>query len=146
MQDLSQQNSVCIFFSCLQTMCDCSSSSCSHIPRHTYSREFLLDTHRTLFSEHKSSGRKNYMTVVCSGGQLLTPTHAPSPKWKCHKWKMRKQKRGKRGGIRARLAASPHWPAITTITLANIRLLENKLDHIHLLRTSSVNTVHQCWS
>lgn len=49
---------------------------------------------------------------------------------------MRKQKRGKRGGHRARLAASPLRPAIPTITLANVRSLANKLDDIRLLRTT----------
>uniref|UniRef100_A0A3P9LR30 Reverse transcriptase domain-containing protein n=1 Tax=Oryzias latipes TaxID=8090 RepID=A0A3P9LR30_ORYLA len=56
---------------------------------------------------------------------------------------MRKQKRGKRGGISARLAASPYRPAIPTITLANVRSLDNKLDYIRLLRTSS-KTASEC--
>uniref|UniRef100_H2L8P4 NACHT domain-containing protein n=1 Tax=Oryzias latipes TaxID=8090 RepID=H2L8P4_ORYLA len=63
--------------------------------------------------------------------------------WSCHRRCMRKQKRGKRGGIRARLAASPYRPAIPTITLANVRSLDNKLDYIRLLRTSS-KTVREC--
>ncbi len=55
----------------------------------------------------------------------------------------RKQKRGKRGGIRARLAANPHKPAIPTIVLANVRSLDNKLDYIRLLR-STQRTVKDC--
>ncbi len=55
----------------------------------------------------------------------------------------RKQKRGKRGGIRARLVANPHKPAIPTIVLANVRSLDNKLDYIRLLR-STQRTVRDC--
>ena len=72
-----------------------------------------------------------------------TPTTATSPQWKRQRRCMRKQKRGKRAGIRARLAASPHRPAIPTITLANVRSLENKLDYIRLLRSTS-RTVSEC--
>ncbi len=50
---------------------------------------------------------------------------------------------GKRGGIRARLAANPHKPAIPTIVLANVRSLDNKLDYIRLLR-STQRTVRDC--
>ncbi len=53
------------------------------------------------------------------------------------------QKRGKRGGIRARLAANPHKPAIPTFVLANVRSLDNKLDYIRLLR-STQRTVRDC--
>lgn len=38
-------------FSCLETVCDCSSSSCFHISRRTYSREFVLDIRKTLFTD-----------------------------------------------------------------------------------------------
>ncbi|KAK0147722.1 hypothetical protein N1851_012574 [Merluccius polli] len=55
----------------------------------------------------------------------------------------RKQKRGKRGGIRARLAASPSRPAIPSIILANVRSLDNKMDHIRLLRSAN-RTVSNC--
>lgn len=56
---------------------------------------------------------------------------------------MRKQKRRKRGGIRVRLAATPHKPAIPTIILANVRSLDNKLEHIGILR-STRRTVREC--
>ena len=44
----------------------------------------------------------------------------------------RRQKRGKRGGIRARLAASPTRPAIPSIIMANVRSLDNKMDLSYL--------------
>lgn len=90
--------------------------------------------------------QKNYMTAVCSGGlhnlqpPPLHPAHSGGTIGR--QKRERKQKRGKCGGIRARLAASPHRPAIPTINLANVHSLDNKLDHIRLLRTSS-KTVHK---
>ncbi len=73
----------------------------------------------------------------------LTPTTASRPQRRRYKRCERKQKRGKRGGIRARLAANPHKPAIPSIVLANVRSLDNKLDHIRLLR-STQRTVRDC--
>ncbi|KAK2880213.1 hypothetical protein Q8A73_022911 [Channa argus] len=58
------------------------------------------------------------------------------PQWRRHKRSQRMQKRGKRGGIRARLTANPHKPTIPTILLANVCSLDNKLDHIRLLRST----------
>lgn len=72
-----------------------------------------------------------------------TPSPAPRPKWRRHKWSERRQKRDQRGGVRARLAASPHKPTIPSIMLVNIRSLDNKLDHIRLLRTTQ-RTVREC--
>ncbi len=72
-----------------------------------------------------------------------TPTTASRPQRRRYKRRERKQKRGKHGGIRARLAANPHKPAIPTIVLANVRSLDNKLDYIRLLR-STQRTVRDC--
>lgn len=59
----------------------------------------------------------------------------------------RKEKRGKRRGIRARLAASPHSPAILSILMANVRSidnsLDNKMDNIRLIR-STQSEVREC--
>ena len=130
---------LCTF--CLGSVCVCSSSSRLHIPRR-FSREFLLDIRRTLSMDINPADTEKLRDC----GLLRdppTPTPAPSPQWRRHGRNMRKQKRGKRGGIRARLAASPHRPAIPSITLANVRSLDNKLDYIRLLRTSS-KTVSEC--
>lgn len=44
----------------------------------------------------------------------------------------RKQKRGKRAGICARLKANPNRPTIPSILFANVHSLENNLDHLWL--------------
>lgn len=43
----------------------------------------------------------------------------------------RKQKRGKRG-LRAKLKANPHKPAIPSLFLANVRSVNNKMDELRL--------------
>ncbi|XP_055493306.1 uncharacterized protein LOC129698280 [Leucoraja erinacea] len=47
-----------------------------------------------------------------------------------------KQRRGKRGGYRARLKLNPHQPALPSIFLANVRSLVNKIDELRLRITS----------
>lgn len=54
----------------------------------------------------------------------------------------RGEQKQKCGGIQVRLATSPQRPAIP-ITLPNVCLLDNKLDYIRLLQTSS-KTVSEC--
>ncbi|KAK7944410.1 hypothetical protein WMY93_000138 [Mugilogobius chulae] len=44
----------------------------------------------------------------------------------------RKQKRGKRGGLRARLQANPFKPTVPSVFLANTRSLHNKMDELRL--------------
>ncbi|KAL0147043.1 hypothetical protein M9458_057567 [Cirrhinus mrigala] len=48
----------------------------------------------------------------------------------------RGRKRGKHGGVRARLRANPTRPALPTLMLSNVRSLENKLDEIQLSRST----------
>ncbi|KAI3370506.1 hypothetical protein L3Q82_025266 [Scortum barcoo] len=43
-----------------------------------------------------------------------------------------KQKRGKRGGLRARLQANPYRPALPSLFLTNARSLVNKMDEMKL--------------
>ena len=71
------------------------------------------------------------------------PTATTAPIKRRRKRCARRQKRGKRGGIRARLAASPTRPAIPSIIMANVRSLDNKMDHIRLLRSAN-RTVSNC--
>ncbi len=54
-----------------------------------------------------------------------SPTDATRTKRR-RRWCERGQKRGKRGGIRARLRANPTSPAIPSLKLSNVRSLENK--------------------
>ncbi|KAK3549100.1 hypothetical protein QTP70_031895 [Hemibagrus guttatus] len=52
------------------------------------------------------------------------------------KWCLRKQKRGKRASVRARLKINPSRPALPSIILSNVCSLDNKLDYIQLQKTT----------
>uniref|UniRef100_A0A8C1LL36 Reverse transcriptase domain-containing protein n=1 Tax=Cyprinus carpio TaxID=7962 RepID=A0A8C1LL36_CYPCA len=132
------------FLSC-ESQCFCTSSSRLSVFKRAYRHEFLLDVGRAAFLELNSA----HMEQLRDLGLLRRPTSSPTPtaasrpQQRCHKRRERKQKRGKRGGIRARLTANPHKPSIPTIVLANVRSLGNKLDFIRLLR-STQRTVRVC--
>ncbi len=132
------------FLSC-KSQCFCTSLSRLPVFKCAYSREFLLDVGRTTFLELNSAHAEELRDL----GLLRRPTPSPNPttasrpQRRRYKRCERNQKRGKRGGIRARLAANPHKPAIPTIVLANVRSLDNKLDYIQLLR-SAQRTVRDC--
>lgn len=49
----------------------------------------------------------------------------------------RKQRRGKRGGLRAKLRLTPHRLSLPSIFLANVRSLVNKMEEIRLSITHS---------
>lgn len=100
-------------------LCYYSSLSCFHIARRTYSREFLLDI-RITFINPADAEKLHDCGLFWRPRQLPTRTPASNPQFRRHGRKMRKQKRGKWGGVQARLAASPHWSAIPTITLATL--------------------------
>ncbi len=132
---------------CFRVFCLVSRNVFVHLPvfKRAYSREFLLDVGRITFLEINSAHAEELWVL----GLLRRPTPSPTPTTASHpqrrryKRRERKQKRGKRGGIRSRLAANPHKPAIPTIVLANVRSLDNKLDYIRLLR-STQRTVRDC--
>ncbi len=132
------------FLSC-KSQCFCTYSSCLPVFKRAYSREFLLDVGRTIFLELNSAHAEELrdLGLLRRPTPSPTPTTASRPQRRRYKRRERKQKRGKRGGIRARLAANPHKPAIPTILLANVRSLDNKLDYIRLLR-STQRTVRDC--
>ncbi len=132
------------FLSC-KLQCFCTYSSRLPVFKRTYSREFLLDVGRTTFLELNSAHAEELrdLGLLWRPTPSPTPTTASRPQRRRYKRRERKQKRGKRGGIRARLAANPHKPAIPTILLANVRSLDNKLDYIRLLR-STQRTVRDC--
>ncbi len=132
------------FLSC-KSQCFCTYSSRLPVFKRAYSREFLLDVGRTTFLELNSAHAEELrdLGLLRRPTPSPTPTTASLPQRRRYKRRERKQKRGKRGGIRARLAANPHKPAIPTILLANVRSLDNKLDYIRLLR-STQRTVRDC--
>ncbi len=131
------------FLSC-KSQCFCKSSSRLPVLKRAYSCEFLLDGGRTTFLELNSAHAEELsdLGLLRRPTPSPTPTTASRPQRRHHKRRERKQK-GKRGGIRARLAANTHKPAIPTIILANVRSLDNKLDYIRLLR-STQRTVRDC--
>ncbi len=126
-------------------ICFCTYSSRLPVFKLAYSHEFLLDVGRTTFLELNSAHAKELqdLGLLRRPTPSPTPTTASRPQRRRYKRRERKQKRGKRGGIRARLAANPHKPAIPTIVLANVRSLDNKLDYIRLLH-STQRTVRDC--
>ncbi len=70
---------------------------------------------------------------------VASPTDATKQRW-CE----RGQKRGKRGGIRAKLRANPTRPVIPSLMLSNVRSLENKLELIQLSRSTQHETRDCC--
>jgi len=44
----------------------------------------------------------------------------------------RERKRGRRGGLQAKLRANPHRPSLPSVFLANVRSLTNKTDELRL--------------
>ncbi len=124
------------FLSC-KSQCFCTTSSRLPVFKRAYSREFLLDVGRITFLEINST----HAEVLRDLGLLRRPTPSPTPTTASHpqrrryKRHERKQKMGKRGGIRARLAANPHKPAIPTWqTYALWKINWTTSDYFALLR------------
>lgn len=65
----------------------------------------------------------------------VSTLNIPPLKWRRRR-RHRKQKRGKRGGLWAKLNANPHKPAIPSLFLTNSRSLNNKMDELRLRITS----------
>ncbi len=128
---LSPDRTVFLCFLSCKSQCFCTYSSRLPVFKRAYSREFLLDVGRTTFLELNSAHAEELwdLGLLRRPTPSPTPTTASRPQRRRYKRRERKQKRGKRGGIRARLAANPHKPAIPTIELANVRSLDNKLDY-----------------
>lgn len=57
----------------------------------------------------------------------------------------RRQKRGKRAGVWARLKANSSRPPLPTIFLSNVRLIRNKMDEIQL-QLATRRTIYNCCS
>ncbi|KAK7901608.1 hypothetical protein WMY93_018377 [Mugilogobius chulae] len=68
-----------------------------------------------------------------------TPAAADRRRKRCE----RRQKRGKRGGVWARLKASPFKPPLPTIFLSNARSIRHKLDEIRL-QIATRRTLNHC--
>lgn len=107
--------------------------------KNKYSRQILLNIGRTKLYHTLDIVQTETLKELCLLRWPVTTlglTATPPPERRHRKWWVRKQKKGKRGGIRARLATNPTHPAIPSIILANVRSLDNKMDHIRLLRSA----------
>ncbi len=111
----------------------------THKEKHIYDRRSLLDIGNA-YKHQLSQAATEKLRGLCL---LLEPDleTAASPTDATRTRQRRKRcergrKRGKRGGIRARLRANPTRPALPTLMLSNVRSLENKLDLIQLSRST----------
>ncbi len=108
-------------------------------PKHIYDRRSLLDISNA-YKHQLAPAAIEKLRGLCL---LLEPDleTAASPTDATRTRQRRKRcergrKRGKRGGIRARLRANPTRPALPTLILSNVHSLENKLDLIQLSRST----------
>ena len=99
-----------------------------------YDRETLLNI-GTLQGSN-IAGIRCHLNILRNHRILADTVPTTTRRKKQQRWGGRKQKRGKRAGIKVRLKANPTRPAVPTILLSNVRSLENKLDELRLLRGS----------
>ena len=100
-----------------------------------YSRAELLDINREL---HRLSSEISIPPEIHS-----LPSESSASTGRQRRRCERKQKRGKRAGVRARLKANPSKPPLPSIFLANVRSIRNKLDEIRL-RLTAQRTLTSC--
>lgn len=91
--------------------------------KHVYERQQLID----IRNSSSCSNNKQLLRLLSELGLLRR---------RGRKRRDRTRKRGKCGGLRARLVANPNKPPVPTLILANVRSLENKMDYIRLWRAS----------
>ncbi len=99
-------------------------------PEHIYDRQSLLDIGNA-YKQQLSPEAAEKLQGLCLLWKPNLET-AASPTNASHTRRRRKRcergrKRGKHGGIRARLRANPTRPALPTLMLSKVRSLENKL-------------------
>ncbi|KAM9816502.1 uncharacterized protein ACBT44_010814 isoform 1-T1 [Syngnathus typhle] len=109
-----------------------------------YGRQVLLDIGKSEFCrvldfDAGTSKELGLLRPEASPGSSAIPPPVGKRRKRC----ARRLKRGKRGGVRARLAAGPARPAVPSILLANVRSLDNKMDYIRLLQSTN-RTVRDC--
>lgn len=117
-------SSVFVFFCLLSLLCQALSKQLH------YGRAELLKIGNRC--QNYSSGNFSSIPpeILLSGelsGTLIIP-----PAKRRRRRRDRKQKRGKRAGIRARLQANPNRPALPSLFLTNSRSLVNKMDEVRL--------------
>ena len=145
----ASENAVfCLFNKCLSESLSCSSRL--YASDYKYSQQALLDICKSKINNVLDTTTETTIKelgllrqpVITSDPTVdsTDPTATTAPIKRRRKRCSRKQKRGKRGGIRTRLAASPTIPSII---MANVRSLDNKMDHLRLLRSAN-RTVSNC--
>lgn len=109
---------------------------CAAYPRHPgskiYSRETLLNIRVKHAARIVALGCD--LDVLYQHRILSVSTLAATRKRRKRKRCERKQRRGKRAGIHARIKANPSRPAAPSLLLSDVRSLDNKLDELCLLR------------
>ena len=100
-----------------------------------YSRAELLDINREL---HRLSSEISIPPEIHS-----LPSESSASTGRQRRRCERKQKQGKRAGVRAGLKANPSKPPLSSIFLANVRSIRNKLDEIRL-RLTAQRTLTSC--
>lgn len=89
----------------------------------TYLRQALLDisnSHNLL----DFTFRRSFKSLF---GPVATSSESADPRRVLRRWR---RKRGKKGGLHARLKAWASRPPLPSLLLANVRNLENKLDEL----------------
>ncbi|KAM9828286.1 uncharacterized protein ACBT44_021775 isoform 1-T1 [Syngnathus typhle] len=133
----------CSFNECLSESFVCSSRRTE--PWYKYSRQVLLDIGESEFCGvlDFEAGTLKELGLLRPETSPDSPAAIPPPVRERRKRCARRLKRGKRGDVRARLAANPARPAVPSILLANVRSLDNKMDYVRLLRSTN-RTVRNC--
>uniref|UniRef100_A0A672I8N9 Reverse transcriptase domain-containing protein n=2 Tax=Salarias fasciatus TaxID=181472 RepID=A0A672I8N9_SALFA len=122
-------------FKCLSESFSCQSKS-----EYEYSRQAFFHIRRSKICRVLTTELEYLLKEL---GLLRCPANSPDspatppPVRRRRKRCARTRKRGKRGGVRARLEAKPTRPAIPSILLANVRSLDSKMDDIRLLRSAN---------
>ncbi|CAG5984417.1 unnamed protein product [Menidia menidia] len=82
-----------------------------------------------------------------ASGTAVPPTTRDHP-WRRRRRCDRKQKRGCRGGLTAKLKANPYRSPLPSRLLANVRSLANKMDYLKLELHSKLEDCFECteWS
>ena len=120
----------CLFNKCLSGGFPCSSRLSAS--DYKYSQQALLDIWKSKINNGLDTTTE---TTIKELGLLRQPVITPdmtattAPTKRRRKRCARKRKRCKRGGIRARLAATPTRLTMPSIIMANVRSLDNKMDH-----------------
>ena len=99
----------------------------------SYTRRELLD-----IGEDFSNSFITNLRLIPEIARTPEATHSTRPGGSARRRRRdRKQRRGKRGGLRAKLKLTPLWLSLPSIFLANVRSLVNKMDELRLCITQS---------